>query len=952
MALTICSMIQNLPVLTLIALTLHALKTCDENKWSCFDGRRCIEKEYVCDKHFHCTDGSDEMPEVCALWQCARGKWKCGNNKCIDEDKVCDGIISFICEDGSDEAEEICSAWNCTDGLWKCKHHKCISSHRVCNGRNDDCRDDSDEEPDMCKQWTCLPGHWKCDNMKCITETHVCDGATDPMDACEDESDEGYCEGWVCPQGYWKCDDMTCIEEVNVCDGSGIGGCQDYSDEAHCQNYTCPAGKWKCDNMLCIDEMRLCDSSYFLGCLDKSDETHCEDLDCPERKWKCLNGKTCIFKKRVCDGMSHCRDESDEDPSVCQNWTCLPGYWKCHDQTKCILEAYNILDGYSQCKDGSDEIPEFHIKSSCGEGEQLCNNSFQCISSLYWCDGDSESYYSSCRDGSDEGSHCALWECYQNRWKCAHNPKCIWNSQVCDGRYDCRDKSDEHNSLCVCHDEEWPCKDGDGCAKSKEVCDGIPNCNDKSDEYESVCILWNCSGGQNKCKDNKRCVSFSETCDGKEDCLDGSDETKCELFTCLNGTTKCADRLQCIEQNEICDGVMHCRDGSDELCMSPCTESKIIGRSIMRRCSEDISKCFPVDRYCDGVPDCPYGSDEVDSGCSCKDWDMINFKEAGHDLCIYKEWTFPMKWNARYNFSDVGSLHEYHDATVWNSTMDGTQTDCTSLNMIINNIDLENTTIGLCSGRVVIANCSFKGVGIRGALQNCKSGCHIELIVQNSIFQCPTADLNCTNTINLNSMSILKMAILESRIHHMEITVFTRGMMLTVTECYFSHISVQIKVRSDRRVPSIINIEHTTVANSFQTSVFDVYNPHVTFSNCTFTGTSIEIFAKKAHYRPDLLYINILQAIFQKGLKEGNGGGLLIHSEAKWSSVELSHAVFLDNILIEAPDIHTGKGGALFVHGEPLDLTITNSKFAKNSAPREGSAIFLSEGVSATIVNT
>ena len=64
-------------------------RECGHGKWKCFDGPRCIETKHVCDNKIHCTDGGDEKPEVCALWNCTTGMWKCNDDKCIERDQVC-----------------------------------------------------------------------------------------------------------------------------------------------------------------------------------------------------------------------------------------------------------------------------------------------------------------------------------------------------------------------------------------------------------------------------------------------------------------------------------------------------------------------------------------------------------------------------------------------------------------------------------------------------------------------------------------------------------------------------------------------------------------------------------------------------------------------------------------------------------------------------------------------
>ena len=259
-----------------------------------------------------------------------------------------------------------------------------------------------------------------------------------------------------------------------------------------------------------------------------------------------------------------------------------------------------------------------------------------------------------CQDNSDEGAHCANWDCLLNSehqyWKCADNLQCIRAFYVCDGRphfpgavgytYGCRDKSDEHNQLCgyCTGDNEWPCQDGDGCAHAAQVCDGNSHCNDGSDEYKDVCLVWNCTHGMWKCRDNVLCIPLSSICDGEIRCIDSSDEQGCRAYTCLEDSRKCASNEECVEIQAVCDGQIDCQDASDEMCSASCLESPLDVSTIVRTCTEDSTRCFPVERYCDRMADCPLGSDESDAYCSCEDWNMYTCYIGGSALCIYKEW--------------------------------------------------------------------------------------------------------------------------------------------------------------------------------------------------------------------------------------------------------------------------------------------------------------------------
>lgn len=90
-------------------------------------------------------------------------------------------------------------------------------------------------------------------------------------------------------------------------------------------------------------------------------------------------------------------------------------------------------------------------------------------------------------------SHCAI-----NEFKCADNVTCILDYQLCNGKADCPDKSDESN-ICQCVDksrkgsfELYYCetRNKGPCILKDRQCDGYRDCANGSDEFNCQGIIY------------------------------------------------------------------------------------------------------------------------------------------------------------------------------------------------------------------------------------------------------------------------------------------------------------------------------------------------------------------------------------------------------------------------------------------------------------------------------
>lgn len=81
--------------------------------------------------------------------------------------------------------------------------------------------------------------------------------------------------------------------------------------------------------------------------------------------------------------------------------------------------------------------------------------------------------------------------CKANFFQCKNDHFCVSMRYVCDGIFDCYDKTDEEN----CQNDmvdKFLCDDDTRSIHYTLVCDGIPDCQDKTDEIPCGFIFhWN-----------------------------------------------------------------------------------------------------------------------------------------------------------------------------------------------------------------------------------------------------------------------------------------------------------------------------------------------------------------------------------------------------------------------------------------------------------------------------
>jgi len=162
---------------------------------------------------------------------------------------------------------------------------------------------------------------------------------------------------------------------------------------------------------------------------------------------------------------------------------------------------------------------------------------------------------------------------------------------ICNGVYDCRDRSDESGCACPfyrfkCNCYEVGCPSAQGCIEAVLKCDGKNDCGDWSDESNCNRLDTDPRCKYGLCHNQQQIENSSQ--DALIDpttfaCTASQDHVTCG---CINDNGQCVPTGGCIPRSLVGDARVDCRDHSDE----PCKVSEVWCESCMiflYQCSSD-----------------------------------------------------------------------------------------------------------------------------------------------------------------------------------------------------------------------------------------------------------------------------------------------------------------------------------------------------------------------------
>ncbi|KAH8868961.1 Low-density lipoprotein receptor [Schistosoma japonicum] len=643
---------------------------CRPDQYQCTSGE-CIEQSRNCDGRQDCRDGSDE---VGCPPRCRPDQYQCTTGECIEQHMRCDGRQD--CRDASDErgCEEQINIRVTPDIIqtqpyeqWKFECSVIGANIKPIVKFQDGRLVESDPnyrvtridpntvsvEPihgltekdehlkfictfpggpaskvDVFVRRRCSFGELMCKDGSCRPESDFCNGRVD----CPDGSDERppHCREIIQVEVKpsiirvkpYRSFEFECISYVPGIKPearlpSGILVSQDPRFNVE---YLTPS-RLRVNAIYGLTDR---DHPFQIYCIFPGLENRTSVIEierpCPSGQFQCMDGR-CLPYDAFCDGKSDCSDNSDESERYCAvNIRVTPSSIRVAPYQRFEIECSTTIpgvapqvtfDGYPVERDNRFAVtrpsPQTVIVTAPAGISDIGDHKFRCAVSI-----------NLVKDVDVE----IVTECPPGQTMC-RSGECLPRAVFCDGKYDCRDRSDEDPRFCApsvvitpttiltrpYESFQFECKSTTPGSEPQVTFEGYPVESDRRftiirPSREHIIVRAD-SGVAEPGKYSFTCSIVSGTA--------GTILVQVESI-CPTGYSRCRDGT-CIPEYQFCDGIPHCRDGSDEDKLR-CPEVKVEvrvhftpgelriqpGRSFRLECVTDRPGTSPIVQFPDGRP--------------------------------------------------------------------------------------------------------------------------------------------------------------------------------------------------------------------------------------------------------------------------------------------------------------------------------------------------------------